>query len=57
MVLASDEDYFVTKEERTQHQMEALAVWCAMILRSQYDDDELDIGSTKQGIFQLNSMS
>ncbi|RCN43144.1 hypothetical protein ANCCAN_10881 [Ancylostoma caninum] len=48
MVLASDEDYFITKEERTQHQMEALAVWCAMILRSQYDDDELDIGSTKQ---------
>ncbi|EYC32603.1 hypothetical protein Y032_0003g1685 [Ancylostoma ceylanicum] len=48
MVLASDEDYFITKEERTQHQMEALAVWCAMILRSQYDDDELDIGSSKQ---------
>ncbi|CAJ0602024.1 unnamed protein product [Cylicocyclus nassatus] len=48
MVLATDEDYLMTKDERTQHQMEAMAVWCAMILRSQYEDDEFDIGSTKQ---------
>ncbi|KAK6741628.1 hypothetical protein RB195_009475 [Necator americanus] len=48
MVLASDEDYLMTKEERIQHQMKAMAVWCSMILRSQYEDDELDIGTTKQ---------
>ncbi|VDM72814.1 unnamed protein product [Strongylus vulgaris] len=50
MVLTTDEDYLMTKDERTQHQMEAMVVWCAMMLRSQSEDDELDIGSTKQGI-------
>ncbi|KAK6031743.1 hypothetical protein OSTOST_02088 [Ostertagia ostertagi] len=48
MVLACDEDYFMSRDERAERQMEAMSVWCNMILRSQYEDDEFDIGNTKQ---------
>ncbi|VDO19761.1 unnamed protein product [Heligmosomoides polygyrus] len=49
MVLASDEDYFMSRDERADRQMDAMSVWCNMILRSQYEDDEFDVGNSKQG--------
>ncbi|KAK5978036.1 hypothetical protein GCK32_013046, partial [Trichostrongylus colubriformis] len=48
MVLACDEDYFMSRDERADRHMEAMSVWCNMILRSQYEDDEFDMGATKQ---------
>nr|CDJ88881.1 IQ calmodulin-binding region domain containing protein [Haemonchus contortus] len=48
MVLTCDEDYFMSRDERTERQFEAMSVWCNMILRSQYDDEEVDIGATKK---------
>ncbi|KJH45765.1 hypothetical protein DICVIV_08161 [Dictyocaulus viviparus] len=48
MVLASDEEYLMSRDDRRQRQMEAMSVWCNMILRSQYEHEEFDIGSTKQ---------
>ncbi|WKY06368.1 hypothetical protein Q1695_006511 [Nippostrongylus brasiliensis] len=48
MVLASDEDYFMSRDERADRQMEAMAVWCNMVLRSQYEEEGLDITNSKQ---------
>ncbi|VDL64384.1 unnamed protein product, partial [Nippostrongylus brasiliensis] len=48
MVLASDEDYFMSRDERADRQMEAMAVWCNMVLRSQYEEEGLDIANSKQ---------
>ncbi|VDO29190.1 unnamed protein product [Haemonchus placei] len=48
MVLTCDEDYFMSRDERTERQFDAMSVWCNMILRSQYDDEEFDIGATKK---------
>ncbi|VDM57859.1 unnamed protein product [Angiostrongylus costaricensis] len=50
MIFESDQDYLLSKEDRTQRQMKAMAVWCNMILRSQYEHEELDIGSTMNAL-------
>ncbi|KAJ1357742.1 hypothetical protein KIN20_015949 [Parelaphostrongylus tenuis] len=47
MVIASSADYLLSKEDRAQNQMKAMSVWCNMILRSQYEYEELDMGTTK----------
>ncbi|KAK6062061.1 hypothetical protein COOONC_00254 [Cooperia oncophora] len=48
MVLSCDEDYFMTREERSERHMDAMSVWCNMILRSQFEDEEFEIGTSKQ---------
>ncbi|KJH44747.1 hypothetical protein DICVIV_09206 [Dictyocaulus viviparus] len=56
MVFASDEEYLMSRDDRRQRQMEAMSVWCNTILRSQYEHEEFDIGSTKQVTLCMDKM-
>uniref|UniRef100_A0A1I7XSH9 Calponin-homology (CH) domain-containing protein n=1 Tax=Heterorhabditis bacteriophora TaxID=37862 RepID=A0A1I7XSH9_HETBA len=49
-------DESLLPEERLQRQMDALAVWCNMMLRTENESEVIDFGQTKQGSL-LNKIS